>query len=367
MKFYVAPMEGITGYIFRNALAKYFKEGIDKFYTPFLVPCEKRALSAKEKGEVLPSNNAGLNVVPQILTIDSGDFTRLKKELRELGYTEVNLNLGCPSRTVASKGRGAGALSDVNALDRLLDGIFADGDRDISVKTRIGIDDPAEFAAIMDVYRKYPIKELIVHPRTLHEQYGGKPHVDVFAREALGKFVISKEADGSASVVDEASVAGTNLVADAAFETKICYNGDICSVKDYEELVAKVANSGNADAVNSGCAVAENSGNADAVNSGLEAVMIGRGILRNPGLIREITTGVVATNEEIGAFLDELLCDYSAVFSGERPVLFKMKEIWSYLRTRYPECEKEIKKLIKCKSIAEYKVMQKVILRTYVN
>lgn len=351
MKFYVAPMEGITGYIFRNALAKYFKEGIDKFYTPFLVPCEKRALSAKEKGEVLPFNNAGLNVVPQILTIDSGDFTRLKKELRELGYTEVNLNLGCPSRTVASKGRGAGALSDVNALDRLLDGIFADGDRDISVKTRIGIDDPAEFAAIMDVYRKYPIKELIVHPRTLHEQYGGKPHVDVFAREALGKFVISKEADGSASVVDEASVAGTNLVADAAFETKICYNGDICSVKDYEELVAKVANSGNA----------------DALNSGLEAVMIGRGILRNPGLIREITTGVVATNEEIGAFLDELLCDYSAVFSGERPVLFKMKEIWSYLRTRYPECEKEIKKLIKCKSIAEYKVMQNVILQTYVN
>ena len=351
MKIYVAPMEGITGYIFRNALSQIFKEGIDKFYTPFLVPCEKRALSAKEKGEVLPSNNAGLNVVPQILTIDSGDFTRLKKELRELGYTEVNLNLGCPSRTVASKGRGAGALSDVNALDRLLDGIFADGDRDISVKTRIGIDDPAEFAAIMDVYRKYPIKELIVHPRTLHEQYGGKPHVDVFAREALGKIVISKEADGSASVVDEASVAGTNLVADAAFETKICYNGDICSVKDYEELVAKVANSGNA----------------DAVNSGLEAVMIGRGILRNPGLIREITTGVVARNEEIGAFLDELLRDYSAVFSGERPVLFKMKEIWSYLRTRYPECEKEIKKLIKCKSIAEYEVMQNVILRTYVN
>ena len=313
MKFYVAPMEGITGYIFRNALASCFKEGIDKFYTPFLVPCEKRALSAKEKGEVLPSNNSGLNVVPQILTIDANDFTRLKSELRELGYTEVNLNLGCPSRTVASKGRGAGALSDVDALDRLLDGIFAKDDREISVKTRIGIDNPDEFSAIMDVYRKYPIKELIVHPRTLHEQYGGKPHVDVFVKEVLF---------------------GRDL-----FDTKVCYNGDICSLKDYEELIS-------------------------VADKGLEAVMIGRGMLRNPGLIREITTGVAATNEEIGAFLDELLCNYSEVFSGERPVLFKMKEIWSYLRSRYPESEKEIKKLIKCRSIAEYKVMQNIILKS---
>lgn len=344
MKFYVAPMEGITGYIFRNALAQFFKEGIDKFYTPFLVPCEKRALSAKERGEVLTSNNAGLNVVPQILSIDSGDFTRLKKELRELGYSEVNLNLGCPSRTVASKGRGAGALADIDALDRLLDGIFAEDDKEISVKTRIGIDNPSEFSSIMKVYEKYPIKELIIHPRTLHEQYGGKPHVDEFIKE-----VMSTEIGAN---IGPKTNTGANKIACSC--TKICYNGDICSKEDYENLEALFKGQ-NKDV------------SASHENHRVNAVMIGRGILKNPGLIREINTGVAATNDEIGDFLNKLLNDYGDVFSGERPVLFKMKEIWSYLRTRYPDKEKEIKKLIKCKSIAEYKVMQNVILRTYVN
>ena len=323
MKIYVAPMEGITGYIFRNALSQVFKEGIDKFYTPFLVPCEKRALSAKERGEVLPEHNMGINVVPQILTIDANDFTRLKSELRELGYTEVNLNLGCPSRTVTSKGRGAGALADTDALDRLLDGIFVKPDGEISIKTRIGTEDPSEFGKIMEVYRKYPIKELIVHPRTLSEQYGGKTHVDTFVKECLGA------ARGEKNV-----------------STTFCYNGDICSVTDYEKIVSFVE---------------EKAGETKNSNM-LHAVMIGRGILKNPGLIREITTGVVATNEEIERFLENLLEEYSRIFSGERPVLFKMKEIWSYLRVRYPECDKEIKKLIKCKSLAEYKVLQKAIL-----
>lgn len=336
MKIYVAPMEGITGYIFRNALSQIFKEGIDKFYTPFLVPCEKRALSAKERAEVLPENNMGINVVPQILTIDANDFTRIKSELRELGYTEVNLNLGCPSRTVTSKGRGAGALADTDALDRLLDGIFSMPDAEISIKTRIGTEDPSEFEKIMEVYRKYPIKELIVHPRTLCQQYGGKPYIDTFISECFDKPCIEKITDDR-----------KNEMSSSRSIMKICYNGDICSATDYEKIVSIVE---------------EKTGKTKNANM-LHAVMIGRGILKNPGLIREITTGVAATNEEIGKFLDILVIEYSRLFSGERPVLFKMKEIWSYLRVRYPECDKEIKKLIKCKSLAEYKVLQKAILR----
>lgn len=324
MKFYLAPMEGITGYIFRNALSQCFKEGIDKFYTPFLVPCEKRALSAKERGEVLPENNAGLSIVPQILTTDAIDFTRLKSELRELGYTEVNLNLGCPSRTVASKGRGAGALADTEALERLLAGIFAKEDREISVKTRIGISDPEEFTKIFEIFCRYPIKELIIHPRTLKEQYDGQPHREVYYEAAK-------------SLKD---VSGSKIVS-------CCYNGNIYTVDDYNSLIGGYE---------------QNVAKLSDFPGGLNSVMIGRGILANPGLIREITTGKVASNEEIREFLDKLCGDYTEAFSGERPVLFKMKEIWSHLRVRYPDRTKEIKKLIKSKSLEEYNIIKNQIL-----
>lgn len=335
MKFYLAPMEGITGYIFRNALSQFFKEGIGKFYTPFLVPCEKRALSAKERGEVLPSNNVGVNVIPQILTTDAGDFTRLKNELRELGYTEVNLNLGCPSRTVASKGRGAGALADTDALDKLLEGIFAEDDREISVKTRIGISDAEEFAKIFDVFRKYPIKELIIHPRTLKEQYDGNPHREIYFEAAKSLY------DGAGMGIG--SSRGINLQG----INSLCFNGNIYSVSDYESLVA-----GYEEKIGGLCDFSE----------GLNAVMIGRGILRNPGLVREIVTGRQTSNDEIREFLDKLCVDYSRAFSGERPVLFKMKEIWSYLQTRFPGREKEMKKLIKSRTLAEYDVIKNLIL-----
>lgn len=310
--FYLAPLEGITGYIFRNAFNEYFGEGVDKYYTPFIMPHVKRAFSDKELNEVLPANNPGMNLVPQILTDNADDFTRVKNEFRQLGYSEINLNLGCPSRTVTTKGRGAAMLSKLTELDRFLDGIFADGDENISIKTRIGVSEPEEFSRIIEVYIKYPIKELIIHPRVLEEMYKGKPHRDVFI-ETLKQY-----------------------------DKPICYNGDIFDAQDYVNLEAQIKECAYKGSVN---------------------YMLGRGVLRSPSLIRELSGGKRATNEEIYNMLCKLREGYYKSFSGQTPVLFKMKEIWSYLSSSYPNDDKLIKKLMKSKSLSEYDTYVKMILR----
>ena len=165
MKYYLAPMEGITGYIYRNAYEKFF-HNIDKYFTPFIVPNQSRSLKTKELRDILPENNQGMNIVPQILTNDSEGFIVTAKKLKQLGYNEVNLNLGCPAGTVVSKNRGSGFLALRDELDRFLEEIYKIEDMKISIKTRIGKDTPEEFYKLIEIYNKYPLEELIIHPRT---------------------------------------------------------------------------------------------------------------------------------------------------------------------------------------------------------
>ena len=171
MEFYFAPMEGITGYIYRNAHHRFFP-GTDKYFTPFLSPNQNRALNPKEVRDVLPENNEGIYIVPQILTNQADFFLRAAKELKECyGYEEVNLNLGCPSGTVVSKGKGAGFLADPGGLDAFFDQVYAKADVKVSVKTRIGLSSPEEFYGILDIFNRYPLHELIIHPRVRSEEH----------------------------------------------------------------------------------------------------------------------------------------------------------------------------------------------------
>ena len=160
MKYYLAPMEGITGYIYRNAYEKFF-HNIDKYFTPFIVANKSRSLKTKELRDVLPENNKNINIVPQILTNDSEAFIITSKRLQQLGYTEVNLNLGCPSGTVVSKNRGSGFLALREELDRFLEEIFKIGDMKISIKTRIGKDRPEEFYELIKIYNKYLVIKIV--------------------------------------------------------------------------------------------------------------------------------------------------------------------------------------------------------------
>ena len=311
MKFYLAPLEGITGYIYRNALHEYYGQGVDKYFTPFLTPHTKCSFNAKELRDITPEHNRGMYTVPQVLTNSAEDFLRIEKDLLALGYEEININLGCPSGTVASKGRGAGFLAETKKLDCFLEDIFAGTNAKISLKTRIGIDDPEDFYELLDIYNKYPLEELIIHPRVLKEYYKGKPHWEIFDYAVKN----SKNA--------------------------LCYNGDIFSVADYEHLQQEVFQK------NDGYHV--------------HAIMLGRGILQNPALIEQLAhyehkgeKKFDFDKNQFKLFHDRLRNDYMTQMSGDMNVLFKMKELWFYMIMLFPGQEKVLKKIKKAKKLAEY-------------
>ena len=304
MNYYFAPMEGITGYVLRNAHARHFP-GIDKYYLPFIAAQSSHRLKNKEKTDVSPANNADLHAVPQVLTKSAEDFVATAEALMEMGYREINLNLGCPSPTVTSKAKGAGMLRDTENLDRFLDGIFeglAGTGAEISVKTRIGCEDPAEADAIFDVYAKYPFSEIIIHPRTLREFYGGEVHRDVF-------YGLCRK-----------------------MKTPCAFNGNIDSAGDLESLLAEKPED-----------VPE-----------ISAVMCGRGLLRNPALVREMRGGPALTKEELFIFQKEVCEGLRATLSGPVPPLSKMKELWWYMKDNFPGKDREYCNIKKAGSFAEY-------------
>lgn len=322
MEFYFAPMEGITGYIYRNAHHRFFP-GTDKYFTPFLSPNQNRALNPKEVRDVLPENNEGIYIVPQILTNQADFFLRAAKELKECyGYEEVNLNLGCPSGTVVSKGKGAGFLADPGGLDAFFDQVYAKADVKVSVKTRIGLSSPEEFYGILDIFNRYPLHELIIHPRVRNDFYKNKPNREIFA-EAVR---LSKN--------------------------PLCYNGDIFTLADYADFGREFPAVGK--------------------------VMLGRGLLANPALVQDIRqweqTGKVSPEREYAGaefpgagvcgtadkkrlreFHDWLYAAYKEAMSGDTNLLFKMKELWSYMACLFTDYEKYWKKIKKASRLCDYR------------
>ena len=186
MQYYAAPMEGLTDRVWRQAQQKWFgPEGTaHRYYAPFLSPPENRVLIKKKMAELAPAANPGAPVIPQLLAKDGELAAWMIGELRALGYTEVNLNLGCPSGTVTAKGKGSGMLRDPAVLDAFLDAVFSHAEGPVSVKTRLGVSSPDEFAAILDIYDRYPICELTIHPRVMRQLYRGQADRAAFA-EAL--------------------------------------------------------------------------------------------------------------------------------------------------------------------------------------
>ena len=179
MRITFAPLEGITGYIYRNTYQEYYG-GIDRYYSPFLVTRDRGIMKKKELRDILPENNLNIDLVPQLLTNKTENFLQAAAQLKELGYREINLNLGCPSGTVVSKGRGAGFLDQPEKLQSFLEEIFQKADYAISIKTRIGMYEPEEFHRLLAIYNEYPICELIIHPRTRQEFYKEKIHPEIF-------------------------------------------------------------------------------------------------------------------------------------------------------------------------------------------
>lgn len=315
MNLYLAPLEGVTGYVFRMGIEKYFCGGIDKYFAPFIEPHTKKVMSKKELRELDAGNNQGIYLVPQILTKSGEDFLRLEEYLSELGFKEVNLNLGCPSQTVVSKGKGAGFLKNPQALDDFLEEIFKYKKGKISIKTRLGMENTKEFAELLEIYNKYPMEELIIHPRLRIDYYKNSPDIESFF------YAIEKT---------------TN---------PLCYNGDIKSPKDYEELLQGIKSTPKG-------------------KEKVKALMLGRGMVADPSLVRQIKGGETMSEEELVSFLQWEEAEMKTYMSGDKPVLFHLKELWTYLQKTVKLDEKVYKKLLKSKTLREYhEILDGFILR----
>ena len=307
MKYYMAPLEGVTTYVYRNAYHKYFQP-MDKYFTPFIVPHKEKKFSTREKKELSLENNQGLFVVPQLLTNYAEDFLKTAKDIKDFGYQEINLNLGCPSGTVVSKKKGSGFLAYPEELDKFLDEIYSKADFKISIKTRIGKENPEEFYKLLEIYNKYPIEELIIHSRVQTDFYKNTVNWDMYK---------------------------------VAYETSknpICYNGDIFTIEKYYSLVEAFPQT--------------------------DKVMLGRGIIANPALVDEIVEQKKLTKERFLAFHNEIYEEYQKISCGEKHVLFKMKELWFYMAGLFEDSEKCMKKIKKSEKLKVYESVVRQLLET---
>lgn len=300
MKDYMAPMEGITNHIFRNAYHSCFYP-MDKYFTPFISAKPNKRLSSKEIREVSPETNGGLTVIPQILTNNAEDFLQTARILKEYGHREINLNLGCPSGTVTAKKKGAGFLEDPDILNRFLakvtEGLEKENMR-LSIKTRIGIYDEEDWELLMEVYNRYPLAELIVHPRVQKDYYKGPLHLEAFQK------------------------------AESTIHAPLCYNGDLFTAAAYQMICRQFPKT--------------------------ETFMYGRGLIANPGLVGEIRKGKKPTKAQFRRFHDRIYGDYRELLHDERNVLFRMKELWSYLAVSFTDSAKYAKKIKKSQHYGEY-------------
>ena len=297
---YAAPLEGVTCAVWRQAHRVVFG-GADRYYAPFFSPGNNMRFQAKELRELSGGES---DLVPQVLTNRSDWFLWAANELCTMGYREVNFNLGCPSGTVVAKHKGSGALREPEALDKLLNEIFSGLPAGIllSVKTRIGLSSLDEWPALLEVFARYPISELTVHPRLQREFYNGSAHRDVFLKTM-------------------------ELTA-----LPLVYNGDVTVPED--------------PAFSWGC-----------------GVMVGRGLVRDPALLRRVRGGAPASREELERFHALLLEGYAVYMPGEQPLLHRMKEFWSYFSASFAAADRPMKALQKAKTLADYQSAANAVLR----
>ncbi len=318
MKFYCAPMEGLTTFPFRQVHHRFFP-GVDKYFTPFLVANQTLHFKRKEIRELLPENNKDICTVPQVLSNKAEEFLWAVRAIQQYGYSEINLNLGCPSPTVVTRGRGAGFLADPDRLDRFFDAVFQDLEADpdsrmirISVKTRTGLTDHAEAGPLMKIFNRYPIHELIIHPRRRIDLYKGQPDREVFG----------------------------SMMAESVHP--VCYNGDIRSIEDYLRMKEAFPE--------------------------CDAVMIGRGLIRDPSLIERIreeimpeetkkqlcSAGEPEMHSRLWDYQLALYHAYHDTIESDRDVIAKMKELWSYMGDLFPGTEKNQKQIRKAWTYEQY-------------
>ena len=307
MELYFAPLEGITGAEFRRAHHQYFG-GVDKYYAPFISPTVDHLFTPKEKRNLFPEHNVGIPLVPQLLTKNPDDFTWAADELFAMGYGEVNLNVGCPSGTVVAKGKGSGLMKNPDYLNEFLYEIYRKASGKISVKTRLGLNDPEEFHRILQIFSRYPISLLIIHPRVRMDYYKPPIRMEYF-EQALRDY-----------------------------EGPLCYNGGLVTARGTVEFGEKYPT--------------------------VDKLMIGQGLLANPALARQIKGGAPLEREELKGFHDTLYHCYLENFKSGRNTIFHMKELWLFLQRSFDGGEKLFKQIKKAEETTKYEQAVEEIFRS---
>lgn len=306
MEYEFAPLEGITDAVYRRTHCRHYP-GVTRYYTPFISPTHHHVLTPRDRRELAPENNPGLTLIPQLLTKNAADFLWAANTLRDMGYREVNLNLGCPSGTVTAKGKGAGFLARPDELDAFLAEIYAAAPLAVSVKTRLGMDGPEEFFRLFDIFYQYPVARLIIHPRTRAGQYDGPVHRELFAY----------------------------AYARSRTSIPLCYNGELRTPDDIAAVAAEFP--------------------------GLPAVMLGRGLVADPALIGK-SSGVPGDKAALRRFHDDLCAEYPVVFGGENQAMHRMKAIWFYMLQSFEGGETFRKRLIKTRRWPDFLAVTEEIL-----
>ena len=307
MEYYFAPMEGITTHVFRAVHSRRFP-GADRYYTPFFSPTSDHLFTPRELRELTPETPCAAPVVPQILSKCAADIVWAAEGLQDMGYTVFNLNLGCPSGTVTAKGKGAGFLAHPDELDRFLDAVFSACTVPISIKTRLGVHDPAEFEALLEIYSRYPVAELTIHPRVRQDFYKGRVREDAFAA-ALPRCPMP-----------------------------VCYNGDLVSERGIRETIERYP--------------------------ALSALMLGRGLLGDPSLVTRVRGGERAGSARLQAFHDTLFARYCEAFGDSRIAMLRMKELWFYFGNLFENSEKLQKSIKKAKNAEEFERAAAALFRS---
>ena len=306
----LGPFQGITDAPFRNVFKRHFG-GIDKFYTPFFTGIHKEEHAKNLQGEEIdPHYNDVETLTPQILSTDAEEILRFAKQCQQLGYKEINLNMGCPFPRVANKKRGCGLLPYPDKVEAMLERVFEEIDIKFSVKCRLGYFDPKEIDAILPIFNKFPISELIIHPRIGKQLYKGEADVERF--KALIPYI----------------------------NAPLVYNGDIVS----EESFNRISNA------------------VQPVNQ----FMLGRGILANPFLAEQIKNDKASTHdktERLHNYVIDLYEDRLRHAGGSPKVLGRMKELWSYLMNSFEEPQVVWRKIKKINALKEYEEAVETIFK----
>lgn len=305
-----SPLQGFTDFRFRNAQNKIFG-GIDTFYSPYIRLNGKLVIKPSYERDLLPENNLGLEVIPQIITNDADEFLFVAKYVQELGYKELNWNLGCPYPMVTKCGMGSGLISNPERINAILNKVHSESDIIVSMKMRLGYDTTEEILDVLPILNTYPIKNIAIHARIGKQLYKGGVHLDAFQQ-----------------CIDNT-------------RHKLYYNGDISSVAKFQEMQQRFPT--------------------------IDHWMIGRGLISDPFLPNMIRSNSVEYPENrmemFSKFHDTLYEIYSESLSGSTHILLKMYHLWEYFSTTFSNPHKVLKQIKKAQSIRNYEVAVAAIFK----